>query len=71
MVELMKMRLFWLCPDNFSRQSLVQQQEICALKERIAQLDKEKASLQDCVEEGREKIVTFEESLAIKVCYNM
>uniref|UniRef100_A0A8B9MYV0 Testis specific 10 n=1 Tax=Accipiter nisus TaxID=211598 RepID=A0A8B9MYV0_9AVES len=52
--------------DNFSRQSLVQQQEICALKETIAQLDKEKASLQDCVEEGREKIVTFEESLAIK-----
>ncbi|XP_074913718.1 testis-specific gene 10 protein isoform X3 [Buteo buteo] len=52
--------------DNFSRQSLVQQKEICALKETIAQLDKEKASLQDCVEEGREKIVTFEESLAIK-----
>uniref|UniRef100_A0A8C4XSX3 Testis specific 10 n=1 Tax=Falco tinnunculus TaxID=100819 RepID=A0A8C4XSX3_FALTI len=52
--------------DNFSRQSLVQQEEICALKETIVQLDKEKASLQDCVEEGREKIATFEESLAIK-----
>ncbi|XP_074913719.1 testis-specific gene 10 protein isoform X4 [Buteo buteo] len=55
--------------DNFSRQSLVQQKEICALKETIAQLDKEKASLQDCVEEGREKIVTFEESLAIKALH--
>ncbi|KAM6419819.1 LOW QUALITY PROTEIN: testis-specific gene 10 protein [Pluvialis apricaria] len=53
-----------LLPDNFSRQSLVQE-EICALKETIAQLDKEKATLQDCVEEG-EKIATFEESLAIK-----
>ncbi|XP_064905949.1 testis-specific gene 10 protein isoform X2 [Columba livia] len=52
--------------DNFSRQSLLQKEEICALKETIAQLDKEKATLQDCVEEGREKIATFEESLAIK-----
>ncbi|KAM6438905.1 LOW QUALITY PROTEIN: testis-specific gene 10 protein [Rhynochetos jubatus] len=51
---------------NFSRQSLVQQEDICALKETIAQLDKEKATLQDCVEEGREKIAIFEESLAIK-----
>lgn len=70
-VELIKMRPFWLCPDNFSRQSHGQQKEICALKETIAQLDKEKATLQDCVEEGREKIATFEESLAIKVCSNM
>ncbi|NXQ87792.1 TSG10 protein, partial [Nyctibius grandis] len=52
--------------DYFSRQSLVQQEEICALKETTAQLDKEKATLQGCVEEGREKIATFEESLAIK-----
>ncbi|GAB0178887.1 testis-specific gene 10 protein [Grus japonensis] len=52
--------------DNFSRQSLVQQEEIYALKETIAQLDKEKATLQDCVEEGSEKIAAFEESLAIK-----
>ncbi|NXU76706.1 TSG10 protein, partial [Oreotrochilus melanogaster] len=52
--------------DNFSRRSLVQQEEICALKETIAQLDKEKATLQSCVEEGREKIATFEESLATK-----
>ncbi|XP_071602205.1 testis-specific gene 10 protein [Heliangelus exortis] len=52
--------------DNFSRQSLVQQEEICALKETIAQLDKEKATLQSCVEEGRENIATFEESLATK-----
>ncbi|PKU38940.1 hypothetical protein llap_10746 [Limosa lapponica baueri] len=56
--------------DNFSRQSLVQQEEICALKETIAQLDKEKATLQNCVEEGREKIATFEESLAIKEMEN-
>jgi len=60
-----------LCPGNFSRQSRVQQEEICALKETVAQLDKEKASLQDSVEQGREKIATFEESLAIKVCSNM
>ncbi|KAM9389856.1 testis-specific gene 10 protein [Phaethornis superciliosus] len=52
--------------DDFSRQSLVQQEEICALKETIAQLDKEKATLQSCVEEGREKIATFEESLTTK-----
>lgn len=65
------MRPFCLCPDNFSRQSLLQKEEICALKETIAQLDKEKATLQDCMEEGREKIATFEESLSIKVCCNM
>ncbi|KFQ74717.1 Testis-specific 10, partial [Phoenicopterus ruber ruber] len=52
--------------DNFLRQSLVQQEEICAFKETIAKLGKEKATLQDCVEEAREKIATFEESLAIK-----
>ncbi|KAJ7397499.1 hypothetical protein BTVI_135130 [Pitangus sulphuratus] len=49
-----------LIRGNFSRQSHVQE-EICA------QLDMEKASLQDCVEERREKIDTFEESLAIKL----
>ncbi|XP_053912195.1 testis-specific gene 10 protein isoform X1 [Cuculus canorus] len=52
--------------DNFSRQNFVQQEEICTLKEAIAQLGKEKASLQDRLEEGREKIATFEESLAVK-----
>ncbi|XP_008947692.1 PREDICTED: testis-specific gene 10 protein, partial [Merops nubicus] len=52
--------------DSFSRQSLVQQEAICALKETIAQLGKEKAALQDSLEEGKEKIATFEESLAIK-----
>ncbi|XP_061233908.1 testis-specific gene 10 protein isoform X1 [Neopsephotus bourkii] len=52
--------------DNFSRQSLVQQEEICALKGTVAKLNKEKASLQGCVEEGRKKIATFEESLATK-----
>ncbi|NXY44056.1 TSG10 protein, partial [Ceuthmochares aereus] len=52
--------------DNFSRQSFVQQEEICSLKEAIAQLDKEKASLQDRLEEGREKITTFEGSLEVK-----
>lgn len=70
-VELIQMRPFWLCPDNFSRQSLVQQEEICALKGTVAQLNKEKASLQGCVEEERKKIATFEESLATKVCSNM
>uniref|UniRef100_A0A8U7M3P0 Uncharacterized protein n=1 Tax=Corvus moneduloides TaxID=1196302 RepID=A0A8U7M3P0_CORMO len=53
--------------ENFSRQSLLQQEDICALKEAIAQLNKEKPSLQNCVEEGRESIATSEESLAIKV----
>uniref|UniRef100_A0A8B9EYI7 Testis specific 10 n=1 Tax=Amazona collaria TaxID=241587 RepID=A0A8B9EYI7_9PSIT len=51
---------------NFSRQSLVQQEEICALKGTVVQLNKEKASLQGCVEEGRKKIAAFEESLATK-----
>lgn len=38
------------------------------MKETIAQL---KTSLQDCVEEGKERIATFQESLAIKVCSNI
>lgn len=50
---------------------MVQQEEICALKETVVQLSKEKSSLQDCVEEGRERIAAFEESLAIKVCSNI
>ncbi|NXU51013.1 TSG10 protein, partial [Turnix velox] len=53
--------------DNFSRQSFAQQEEICALKETIAQLGEEKAALQACVEEGREKIAAFEKSLEAKV----
>ncbi|KAM4790015.1 LOW QUALITY PROTEIN: testis-specific gene 10 protein [Cyanocitta cristata] len=52
--------------ENFSRQSLLQEEDICALKEAIAQLNKEKSSLQGSVEEGRERIATSEESLAIK-----
>uniref|UniRef100_A0A8C6IPK2 Uncharacterized protein n=1 Tax=Melopsittacus undulatus TaxID=13146 RepID=A0A8C6IPK2_MELUD len=52
--------------DNFSRQSLVQQEEISALKRTVVQLNKEKASIQGCVEEGRKKMATFEESLATK-----
>ncbi|NXL48631.1 TSG10 protein, partial [Podilymbus podiceps] len=52
--------------DNFLRQNLVQQEEIYVFKETVAQLGKEKATLKDCVEEEREKIATFEESLAIK-----
>ncbi|XP_063999629.1 testis-specific gene 10 protein isoform X1 [Pogoniulus pusillus] len=54
---------------NFSRQGLAQQEEICALKETVVQLTKEKATLQNSVEEGREKIATLEESLSIKVLY--
>lgn len=44
------------------------------MKETIAQLHVDKSSLQDCVEEGRERIeriATFQESLAIKVCSNI
>ncbi|XP_068780229.1 testis-specific gene 10 protein isoform X4 [Struthio camelus] len=52
--------------DNFSKQSLIQEEEICALKETITQLDKEKETLQDCVKEGKKKIATLEESLTIK-----
>lgn len=68
--ELIKMRPFCLCLDNFSRQSLLQQEEICALKETVAQLHKEKATLQDYVEKGKEQIASFEESLSVKVCSN-
>lgn len=62
------MRPFCLCPDYFSRQSLVQQEEIRALEETVALLDKEKAILQGYVEEGRKKIDTFGASMAFKVC---
>ncbi|NXI61801.1 TSG10 protein, partial [Anseranas semipalmata] len=61
-----KIRLLGEKIDNFSKQSLVQQEEICALKETIARLGKEKETLQECVEEEREKIATFEENLTIK-----
>lgn len=64
------MRPFCLFLGNFSRQGLAQQEEICALKETVVQLNKEKATLQNSVEEGREKIATLEESLSIKVCSN-
>lgn len=70
-VELIKMSPFWLCSDNFSKQSLLQQEKICALKETVVRLGKEKETLQECVEEEREKIVTFEENLTIKVRSNM
>lgn len=69
--EFIKMRPFWLYSDNFSKQSFAQEEKICALKDTIAQLDKEKETLQECVEEEREKIFTFEENLRIKVCSNM
>lgn len=69
--EFIKMRPFWLYSDNFSKQSFAQEEKICALKDTIAQLDKEKETLQECVEEEREKIITFEENLRIKVCSNM
>ncbi|KAM7066702.1 LOW QUALITY PROTEIN: testis-specific gene 10 protein [Acridotheres tristis] len=48
--------------ESLSEIHLVQQEESCTLKETIAQ---PKSSLQDCVE-GRERIATFQESLAIK-----
>lgn len=57
--------------DDFSKQSSAQEEKICALKDTIVQLEKEKETLQECVEEEREKIVTFEENLKIKVCSNM
>ncbi|XP_064358353.1 testis-specific gene 10 protein [Dromaius novaehollandiae] len=52
--------------DNLSKQSLIQEEEICALKDTITQLDKEKETLQDCLKEGKKKIATLEESLTIK-----
>lgn len=62
------MRSFWLCPDNYSKQNVAKQDEIYVLKETIAQLDREKDSLQDFIEEKSEKIAAFEKTLAIKVC---
>uniref|UniRef100_A0A8C3CG43 Testis specific 10 n=1 Tax=Cairina moschata TaxID=8855 RepID=A0A8C3CG43_CAIMO len=61
-----KIRLLGEKIDNFSKQSLLQQEKICALKETVVRLGKEKETLQECVEEERKKIVTFQENLTIK-----
>lgn len=57
-----------ICADNFLKQNISQQEEIHILKETIADLDTERDSLQECVDEKTEKISSFQETLAIKVC---
>ncbi|XP_021268632.1 testis-specific gene 10 protein isoform X2 [Numida meleagris] len=61
-----KIRLLNEKIDDFSKQSFAQEEKICALKETIVQLGKEKKTLQECVEEEREKTATSEENLKIK-----
>ncbi|OXB58903.1 hypothetical protein ASZ78_007689, partial [Callipepla squamata] len=61
-----KIRLLDEKINNFSKQSFAQEEKICALNETIVQLDKEKKTLQECVEEERKKTTTFEENLKIK-----
>lgn len=53
--------------ENLSKHNLAYQEEICSLNETIAELDSEKDSLQDLLDEKTEKIVSLQESLVSKV----
>ncbi|XP_048351457.1 testis-specific gene 10 protein isoform X5 [Sphaerodactylus townsendi] len=52
--------------ENLSKQNGVQQEEICTLNETVAELDTEKESFRDLLDERTEKIIALEESLDIK-----
>lgn len=57
--------------EKLLKQNVIQQEKISTLNEKIVQLDTEKESLQDLLDERTERIVTLEENLDIKVCFDM